>query len=142
MAKKFGEVEIGETLVGTSITITDAQVVLFAGLTGDYYHLHMNEEAAKQSPFGTRIAHGPLTFVIGLGMIAREMSQWAVAAALGFDSTRFLAPVKIGDTITPEAEVVGKTDKGNRGIVSLKLRIKTQDDVVAVESAFQVMVNK
>ena len=141
MGKKFHEVEIGEKMVGTSVTMTETHIVLFAGLTGDYYPLHLNEEFAKKSPFKGRIAHGPLSFVIGLGMIASQMAKWDIVAALGFESTKFTAPVKLGDTITPEAEVLDKVEKGNKGIVTLRLQVKTQDNIVAVESIFKMMVN-
>lgn len=142
MALKFQEVKIGEKIVGTSVTMTETHIVLFAGLTGDYYPLHLNEEYAKNTPFKGRIAHGSLTFVIGIGMIAAQLAKWDVVAALGFDSTKFTAPVKLGDTITPEAEVTEKIDKGNKGIVTLRMQVKTQNGTVAVDSVFKVMINK
>ena len=139
----FDDINLGDKYVGTSITITDAHVVIFAGLTGDFYGLHMNEEFAKNTPFKGRIAHGALTFVVGLGMIASQMAQMKVVAALGFEKVKFAAPVKIGDTITSEAEVIEKKSKSDKaGAVWVSLKIKTQDGTVAIDTKMGVLVSK
>jgi 3-hydroxybutyryl-CoA dehydratase len=97
--------KIGETAT-FSKTITEADLVLFAGITGDFDPIHMNEEYAKASAFGRRIVHGGL--VMGLlsttaSMMSRrsvERGATAVPVSLGYDRVRFLRPVFIGDTLT------------------------------------------
>ena len=103
--KTFEEIEIGAT-DSFSKTISESDVYLFAGLSGDFNPMHVNEDYAKNTPFKTRIAHGPLTQSLiapvlgtklpGLGTIALEIR------------TRFRAPTYIGDTITATAKVSEK----------------------------------
>lgn len=97
--------EVGET-ASFSKTITEADLVLFAGVTGDFDPIHVNEEYAKASAFGQRIVHGGL--VMGLlsttaSMMSRrsvERGSKAVSVSLGYDRIRFLRPVFINDTLT------------------------------------------
>jgi 3-hydroxybutyryl-CoA dehydratase len=97
--------KLGETATFAK-TITEADIVLFAGLTGDFDPIHVNEEYAKASAFGRRIAHGGL--VMGLlsttaSMISRrsvERGSSAVSVSLGYDKIRFIRPVFINDTLT------------------------------------------
>jgi acyl dehydratase len=97
--------DIGETAT-FSKTITEADMVLFAGITGDFDPIHVNEEYARASAFGRRIVHGGL--VMGLlsttaSMMSRrsvERGSTAVSVSLGYDKIRFLRPVFIGDTLT------------------------------------------
>jgi 3-hydroxybutyryl-CoA dehydratase len=97
--------EVGETAT-FSKTITEADLVLFAGITGDFDPIHVNEEYAKASAFGRRIVHGGL--VMGLlsttaSMMSRrsvERGSKAVSVSLGYDRVRFLRPVFINDTLT------------------------------------------
>jgi 3-hydroxybutyryl-CoA dehydratase len=97
--------KIGETAT-FSKTITEADIVLFSGLTGDFDPIHVNEEYAKASAFGRRIAHGGL--VMGLlsttaSMMSRrsmERGSSAVSVSLGYDKIRFIRPVFINDTLT------------------------------------------
>jgi 3-hydroxybutyryl-CoA dehydratase len=97
--------EVGETAT-FSKTITEADLVLFAGVTGDFDPIHVNEEYAKASAFGRRIVHGGL--VMGLlsttaSMMSRrsvERGSKAVSVSLGYDGIRFLRPVFINDTLT------------------------------------------
>jgi acyl dehydratase len=112
----YDRIEIGMK-ASFSKTITETDVYLFAGISGDFNPMHVNEEFAKLTPFGTRIAHGALpqcliapvlgTKLPGLGTIAVEIT------------TRFKAPTLFGDTITATAEVVEKMEQKRR--VKLKL---------------------
>lgn len=96
---------IGETAT-FSKTISEADLVLFAGLTGDFDPIHVNEQYAKTTPFGRRIAHGGL--VMGLlsttaSMMSRrsvERGSTATSVSLGYDKIRFIRPVFINDTLT------------------------------------------
>jgi acyl dehydratase len=97
--------KVGETATFAK-TITEADIVLFSGLTGDFDPIHVNEEYAKASAFGRRIAHGGL--VMGLlsttaSMMSRrsvERGSTAVSVSLGYDKIRFIRPVFINDTLT------------------------------------------
>ncbi len=124
--KKFSDIQIGDKSVFEK-TITEADVFAFAGICGDFNPLHVSEEYAKTSMFKTRIAHGmlvaglidyTLTDIVGLGGI--HISQ----------SCRFKAPVRIGDTITVESELVGKKDEKNR--FEINSTLKNQDGVVVL----------
>ncbi len=104
----YDELEIGMSASFTK-TITETDVYLFAGISGDFNPMHLNEEFAKLTPFGTRIAHGALPQSLiasvlgmklpGLGTVALEIN------------TRFLGPTYFGDTVTAAAEVVEKLEK-------------------------------
>ena len=97
--------DVGET-ASFAKTITEADLVLFAGLTGDFDPIHVNEHYAARTPFGRRIAHGAL--VMGLlsttaSMMSRRSAERGAAGtsvSLGYDRIRFLKPVFIGDTLT------------------------------------------
>ncbi|MEW5723150.1 MAG: MaoC family dehydratase [Thermodesulfobacteriota bacterium] len=107
----YDEIEVGMSASFTK-TITESDVYLFAGISGDFNPMHLNEEFAKRTPFGTRIAHGALPQSLiapvlgmklpGLGTIVVEIT------------TRFKAPTYFGDTITATAEVVEKIEKKRR----------------------------
>ena len=132
MQKKYwDDFKLGERTVTQAITITEAHLVAWAGLTMDFYPLHMDEEFAKKTPFGTRIAHGPLIFAISVGLVF--MSGWfedSVIAWVGLENLRITAPTRIGDTIRVEVEVKEKreTSKLERGIIVLRYKIKNQKD--------------
>ena len=95
----------GTVITGPGMTITDAHLVSWAGLTGDTVSLHLDEEYAATTPFGARVAHGPLTLSLALGLLTQTGVFGNVRAWLGVDAVRAVAPVFIGDTITPEAEL-------------------------------------
>jgi len=100
--------EVGDKAVSPGRTVTEADIVMFAGLSGDWSALHTNVEVMKGSPFGQRIAHGLLTLSIasGLALRTRGRPPPAIVAFLGMDKVRFENPVSIGDTITVETEVI------------------------------------
>jgi acyl dehydratase len=100
--------EVGDKAVSPGRTVTEADIVMFAGLSGDWSALHTNVEVMKGSPFGQRIAHGLLTLSIasGLALRTRGRPPPAIVAFLGMDKVRFENPVFIGDTITVESEVI------------------------------------
>lgn len=114
-ASKFLEdFTIGELLITRGRTIEAADLTAFAGLTGDHYPLHTDEEYAKRTRFGTRIAHGPLTFSIAVGLVG--MSGFygdAIVALIEVVSLRALKPVIPGDTVHVSAEVLEVRDATN-----------------------------
>ncbi|MDE0288385.1 MAG: MaoC family dehydratase [bacterium] len=99
-AKGLASLRVGDE-VRFSKTVGETDIYLFAGITGDFYEMHVNEEVMKASRFGTRIAHGAL--IVGFmsttaGMMIGRSGEPAVS--LGYDRVRFTAPVKVGDTVT------------------------------------------
>jgi acyl dehydratase len=129
--KYWEDFTAGEVVESMAITVTESHVVQWAGLTLDFYPIHVNEEYAKASQFGQRLVHGPLTFAMGVGLMYQ--TGWAkdsVIAWLGADDMQLPRPVFIGDTIRLRAEVVelGETSKRERGTMRMHYVILNQDD--------------
>jgi acyl dehydratase len=100
----FEEIEVGETYtVEAARTITETDIVNFAGLSGDFHPLHMSTVAGEDSDFGERIAHGNLVFSVAEAIIA-DMNPKSFS--YGYDSLRFVNPVPIGTTLSVSREVV------------------------------------
>jgi itaconyl-CoA hydratase len=120
----------GTIVTGPGMTITDAHLLGWCGLTGDLVSLHLDEEFAAASPFGARVAAGPLTMALGLGLITQTGIFGNVRAWLGVDAVRALAPVYIGDTIRPQVTLVEARDtkREDQGIWTLDYTVKNQRD--------------
>ena len=104
----FEDYEIGESRTSVGRTITEADVVLHAGQTGDFFPHHMDAEWMKTQPAGQRIAHGTLILSVAVGMTASDINPQSMS--YGYDRIRFIRPVFIGDTITVRAEITEKFD--------------------------------
>lgn len=142
--KYFEELNIGDKFVSPGRTLTEADIVNFAAVSGDYNPLHTDEEFARRGVFGSRIAHGLLTLAIASGLISRTgILEGTTIAFLG-SSQRFLAPVKPGDTLTLHTEVVNKKRalKPDRGIVTLKLTIVNQQATPVMESEWDLLLKR
>jgi acyl dehydratase len=126
----FEELEVGGSVTSRGRTITEADIVTFAGLTGDFIELHTNEEFAKQTIFGKRIAHGALIFSMSIGLATRmNFLDDTLVAFAGVDRLRFVAPVFIGDTIHVVKKVAERQDMGQRpGVVVFETRVLNQRD--------------
>jgi 3-hydroxybutyryl-CoA dehydratase len=109
-------------------TVTEADIVNFAGLSGDFVELHMSATYAANGPFGKRIAHGALIFSMSTGLsVQLNQIQDTVIAFYGVDKLRFTRPVFIGDTIHVVKKVVGKEQKdGDRGVVTFETTVLNQ----------------
>jgi acyl dehydratase len=125
----FEDYAIDDVRTSRGRTITEADIVNFAGLSGDFVELHMNEEYARRGPFGKRIAHGALVFSISTGlMVQMTVHQEAIVAFRGVDQLRFVAPVFIGDTIHVTKKTIQKhTNDGVRGLVTFETTVLNQD---------------
>lgn len=119
---------VGKTVTTAGVTVTESHLVQFSGLTGDWYPVHTDAEWAAQTPFGQRIAHGPLTFSLAVGcMFQSQFYGDAIVAWLGADQIRATAPVFIGDTVHVVATVTSsRASKPSRGIVSLEYKVRNQ----------------
>jgi acyl dehydratase len=123
----FEEYEIGHSRETSGRTITEADVVLHAGQTGDFYPHHMDAEWCRTQPFGQRIAHGTLVFSVGVGMTAGEINPNAMS--YGYDRLRFVRPVFLNDTIRARTSIREKRDDAKRkthGIVVEALEVLNQ----------------
>jgi acyl dehydratase len=130
----FDELSLGDTLESRGRTVTEADIVAFASLSGDWAPLHTDAVAAAAGPFGARIAHGGLTISISTGLEFSLLGDAEnIVAFYGMDRVRFLKPVFIGDTIRLHGEVIALEPKDDtRGVVTVRQQLVNQDgDVVA-----------
>jgi acyl dehydratase len=130
------EWEIGAEFESPARTVTEADIVQFAGLSGDYNPLHVNEEYCKTTMFGGRIAHGPLVYAIAAGLLFQlHLYDDTLIAFLGFEDLRFTKPVKPGDTIHARVKVLEKTEtsKPDRGVMKRQLLVINQRGEVVQE---------
>jgi len=140
----FEDIQIGEEYLSPGRTVTEADIVAFAGLSGDYNVLHTDAEFMKRSLFAERIAHGLLGLAIQSGLGTRAMPRpFATMAFLGL-RWRFKGPIKIGDTIKVRIKVTDKreTSKPDRGIVVLQRSVVNQHGEVVQEGETDVMVER
>ena len=139
----FEDYQLGETRTTTGRTITEADIVIHAGHTGDYYPHHMDAEWVKTQPFGQRMAHGTLVFSVAVGMTAGEINP--VAFSYGYDRLRFIKPVFIGDTIRVTATIKDKKEDPKRpehGVVYEQGEVVNQrDETVLVFTHIHLVEN-
>ncbi len=135
MSLYFEEFEIGTRYPTYARTITEGDMSLFCALVGYHVPLFIDEEYAKQTPYGGRIAPSALTMSISTGM-TESLYRTTVVGIVGVDQGRFLAPVRPGDTIRTEVEVVSKreTSKPEQGLVVFRDHVLNQRD----ETVFQI----
>lgn len=140
--KYFEEFEIGREMVTPGRTVTEADIVNFAALTGDTNPMHTDAEYAKTTVFGERVAHGMLGLAYAVGLAWQlGFMEGTVIAFLGVE-WKFKAPVKIGDTIHVVAKVKQKKElkAAGGGLVTLDGRVLNQRDEVTMQGEWNVMV--
>jgi acyl dehydratase len=139
------ELAIGRHERSPGRTVTEGDVTTFAGLSGDYNALHTDDEVARASPFGRRVAHGLLVTSIASGLFTRtalsQELQPRLVALVGL-TTRFLAPVFPGDTVHVEATVTGlrPTRDGTRQVVTVRRDVLTSDGTRVQEIETQMLI--
>jgi acyl dehydratase len=136
----FDDVKQGDVWHSPTRTITETDVVNFAGMTGDFNPLHVDHEFARNTPFGKPIAHGllGLSFVAGLGCFSPWMQT---AAFMRIVEWKFLKPLYIGDTVRVRTEVMAKTGKGRRhGQITWQRSLINQMGEVVQEGTFETLV--
>lgn len=139
--KYYNDYQIGETWHSHGRTITEADLVNFASLSGDWFPLHTNLEYAKDTPFNQRIAHGMLILSIATGLL--ELKPGIVVAFYGMDNIRFTNPTFIQDTITLEMNVTDKMDKTETaGVITAELLVKKQTGENVVAGRIRMLMNK
>lgn len=138
----FEDFAVGQRVVSQGRTITEADIVAFAGLTGDWNPLHTDAEHARGTQFGERIAHGLLILSVASGLAWRlGFMEGTVEAFLGLE-WKFRAPVKIGDTIHLEAQVAGvrAMPRLGGGIVTFDVKVINQRSETVEKGTWEVLV--
>ena len=127
--KYFEQFAVGDVFVTPRRTVTQTDIVNFAGVSGDFNAPHVDHEFCREQPYEEPIAHGPLVFAISTGLLCQlGINEQTLVAMLGVDNWRICAPVKHGDLLRATAEVshVRPTSKGDRGVVTFDRAIVNQ----------------
>ena len=142
MGRYFEEFSVGEEILSPGRTITEADVVNFAGLSGDFNPLHTDEEYAKKTIFGKRIAHGLLGLAVTSGLRARTGIFDGTGLAFLDLQLSFKGAIYIGDTLTVKMTVKEKKDgkKNDRGIIIMDVCLVNQNGDVVQQGEHKVMV--
>jgi acyl dehydratase len=133
---------VGQSWVTPARTITDADLVNFAGLSGDFNPLHTDEEFARRTQFGGRIFHGPGVFSVAIGLESRLGIKEGTAIAFLGMSWNLRHPVRVGDTIHVEQRVAAlrpSKSKPDRGIVTFDVDVVNQADEICHDGQWFVM---
>jgi len=143
----YADLHIGMSFRSPGRTITDADLVAFAGLTGDYSELHTSDVYAKASQFGRRVAHGMLGLAYAHGLMwprTGELRETAVAF-LGISDWKFVAPIFVGDTIFVDnriAELRDSKSNPSQAIAVFDVEIVNQDGMVVQRGRKAVLLSK
>lgn len=138
--RTFDETKVGERFSDT-ITVTETHLVLAASLFKDFNPLHANEEYAKTTIFKGRVVHGPLTAGIMAGVLGNYFAGTAIAYLE--QTTKFLSPVRPGETLTTEWKVMRKEPKAkyNGGVITLEAKCKNQYRKTVAEGTGKILVS-
>ncbi len=139
----FEDLHEGQTFVSVGRTVTESDVVGFAGLSGDFNPIHMDVVTAGAGVYGQRVAHGVLGISMATGLLdGLGLFRHSMIAMLGIENWTFEAPIFIGDTIHLEMSIASKrlTSRGDRGVVRRDIEIVNQHDVVVQGGRINVMI--
>jgi oxepin-CoA hydrolase/3-oxo-5,6-dehydrosuberyl-CoA semialdehyde dehydrogenase len=140
--KYFEDLAIGDSLLTHRRTVSEADIVNFGGISGDYFYMHFDEIAAKESPFGKRIAHGYFVLSAAAGLFV-EPKPGPVLANYGLDTLRFVKPVGIGDTIQARLTAKRKIDKKkDQGVVAWDVEVTNQNGELVASYDILTLVAK
>ena len=144
----FEDLEIGHSLLTHRRTVSEADIVNFGGISGDYFYMHFDEIAAKDTQFGKRIAHGYFVLSAAAGLFVSP-APGPVLANYGLDNLRFVAPVAIGDTIRARLTCKRKVDRNKtdeqgrgQGVVAWDVQVTNQNDELVASYDILTLVQK
>jgi acyl dehydratase len=144
MEPKFLEdLTAGDTFTSAARTITEADVVGFAGISGDFNPIHTDAEFAKGTPYGQRVVYGLLGISILTGLLDRTgLFSGSAIAMLGINEWRFTAPIFIGDTVHLRLTItdVRRTSRPDRGVVGRFFELINQDGVVVQQGNIDLLI--
>jgi acyl dehydratase len=140
----FEDFTPGYTITTPGRTITEADIVAFAGLSGDFHPIHTDETYARQTPFGRRVAHGALILSISLGLATRLSQLGDTLLALGaLDKVRFSNPVFAGDTISVKKRVFETMEMDAiRGVVIFHTHVHSHDQKMVLSYTDKLLVRR
>jgi acyl dehydratase len=140
------DLQAGQSFVTAARTITEADVIAFAGLSGDFNPIHTDAESAKAGPYGQRVVFGLLGLAIATGLLDRiGVFSGSAIAMLGIADWTFTAPVFIGDTLHLELTILGvrpSRSKPDRGIVQRHFELRNQHGDVVQAGRIDVLVRR
>jgi len=146
--RHFEELRVGDTLLTHRRTVGEADIVAFGGISGDYFYMHFDDIAAKESPFGKRIAHGYFVLSAAAGLFVSP-APGPVLANYGLDTLRFVKPVGIGDTIQARLTCKRKIDRNRKdakgvgqGVVAWDVAVTNQDGEIVASYDILTLVAK
>lgn len=146
--KHFEDLAVGDSLLTHRRTVSEADIVAFGGISGDYFYMHFDEIAAKESPFGKRIAHGYFVLSAAAGLFVSP-APGPVLANYGLDTLRFVKPVGIGDTIRARLTCKRKIDRSRKdangvgqGVVAWDVEVTNQDGELVASYDILTLVAK
>jgi 3-hydroxybutyryl-CoA dehydratase len=137
----FEDFKVGDTFESPSKTLNDAHFMFFAGMTGDAHPIHYDDEYAKGTRFGRRLAHGLLLTsmtAVGASTLAPIIEHSIVAFVE--QTTRFLAPAFVGDTIKPRHEIVGLERKRSAGLLTLRVTLANQRGETVLDGQHKYLI--
>ncbi len=140
LSQKYADLRVGDVERTRSRTITEADIVNWCALTGDWFWIHSDAPRAEASPFGARIAPGMLVWAYSAGLGVPPDST-TIVANYGAEKLRFTKPVLIGDTIALELEVLAKSDKQpGQGVVDFRWDVINQRDEKVCVSVAKILM--
>jgi acyl dehydratase len=141
----FEDVEVGFRFETPARTVTESDLVAFAGVSGDFNPLHTDSDFAARSIYGERIAHGALVLSLATGLRQRTgLFDGTLMGLLEIRRWQFAAPVRIGDTIRVANEIIElrPTSKPDRGIMAQRIDVLNQDDAVVASGEFVMLLRR
>ena len=137
-SRDFDALEGGETFVSSGRTITEADVVSFAGLTGDYHPQHVDEEWARESQFGERVAHGMLVLSLAVGLVPLDPDR--VLALRRISDAVFKRPARFGDTVRVEGKIESLREIDEEtGLVGTTWKVVGPEDAMLAQVKVEVL---
>jgi 3-hydroxybutyryl-CoA dehydratase len=139
----YEDCAVGDAFTTGGIVVTESLIQAFAGLSGDFFDLHMDDRFARDLGFKGRVAHGILGLALTDGLKNRAEHRFRAIASLGWN-WKFAGAILIGDRIHAEVAVMTKreTKRPDRGIVTLAIRVKNQDGRVVQEGTNELMISR
>ena len=140
--KHFEEFELNSIRNTKGRTVTETDIIIHAGQSGDFFPHHMDEDWCKTQPFGKRIAHGTLIFTIAIGLTADMVNE--VSMTYGYERLRFIKPVFIGDTLYVKVTITDKKEhkKPGYGLITELVECFNQRDELVMVCEHLLLVNK
>lgn len=139
----FEEFEVGQRIITSGRTITESDIVTFAGLSGDYNQIHTDAEFSSKTPFGKRVAHGLLVLSIASGLAMRTgVMEGTVIAFREINDWKFSLPIFIGDTVLTELHIIEtkRIPRLGGGSLVIELSVKNQNNELTMKGTWTVLV--